>query len=77
MESAAAGRLNDMHKDAPPGTYRCGCGRITPNDDMHPSGPSPWDDPCCGICMDEMIAEMKTSTTPGPNAVGGEQGNAK
>lgn len=59
METAASDRLNEMQDAAPPGFYKCGCGRTTPNDDMHPSGPSPWSEPCCGICADEIIESLE------------------
>jgi hypothetical protein len=59
LESAVERRFDSMTRDVPPGHYRCGCGRVTPNCEMNFLSSNPYCEPCCGDCLDEFKRQAR------------------
>ncbi len=64
MEDAAERRYFDATAGCPEGHWKCDCGRIVPLDEWFPVSESPYCDGVCGVCADEMMAELKGEMSP-------------
>lgn len=57
LEAGADAAHSEATKGLPKGKWRCGCGRIADEDDMHTLSPNPYASPGCGVCLDGFLDE--------------------